>query len=94
MDESGVVWQLVFCFQKKDAFEKSGFFKKGPAVEPWAMVDGKSSSCFWKRKNQWETAEIPGWFSPGDCSYIEKLPAPFGEDALCKIQNVFQNNLA
>jgi hypothetical protein len=34
MDESGVVWQLVFCFQKKDAFEKSGFFKKGPAVEP------------------------------------------------------------
>jgi hypothetical protein len=27
--------------------------------------------------------------------YIEKLPAPFGEDALCKIQNVFfQNNPA
>jgi hypothetical protein len=25
MDESGVVWQLVFCFQKKGAFEKSGF---------------------------------------------------------------------
>jgi hypothetical protein len=25
--------------------------------------------------------------------YIEKkLPAPLGEDALCKIQNVFQNN--
>jgi hypothetical protein len=24
--------------------------------------------------------------------YTEKLPAPFGEDALCKIQNVFQNN--
>jgi hypothetical protein len=22
--------------------------------------------------------------------YIEKLSAPFGEDALCKIQNVFQ----
>jgi hypothetical protein len=26
--------------------------------------------------------------------YTEKLPAPFGEDALCKIQNVFQNNPA
>jgi hypothetical protein len=32
MDESGVVWQLVFCFQKKGAFEK--WFLKGPAVEP------------------------------------------------------------
>jgi hypothetical protein len=26
--------------------------------------------------------------------YIEKLLAPFGEDALCKIQNVLQNNPA
>jgi hypothetical protein len=26
--------------------------------------------------------------------YTEKLPAPFGEDALCKIQNIFQNNPA
>jgi hypothetical protein len=26
--------------------------------------------------------------------YIKKLSAPFGEDALCKIQNVFQNNPA
>jgi hypothetical protein len=26
--------------------------------------------------------------------YIEKLPAPLGEDALCKIQNVLQNNSA
>jgi hypothetical protein len=41
-------------------------------------------------KNQWETAEIPGWFSPGDfCSNIEKLPAPFGEDALCKSTKCF-----
>jgi hypothetical protein len=33
MDESGVVWQLVFCFQKeRGAFEK--WFLKGPAVEP------------------------------------------------------------
>jgi hypothetical protein len=45
-------------------------------------------------ENQWETAEIPGWFSPGILFYTEKLPAPFGEDALCKIQKVFQNNPA
>jgi hypothetical protein len=32
MDESGMVWQLMFCF-KKGAFEKNGFLK-GPAVEP------------------------------------------------------------
>jgi hypothetical protein len=45
-------------------------------------------------ENQWETAEIPGWFSQGILFYIEKLPAPLGEDALCKIQNVLQNNPA
>jgi hypothetical protein len=28
MDESGMVWQLMFCFPKKrDGFEKSGFKK-------------------------------------------------------------------
>jgi hypothetical protein len=48
-----------------------------------------------EKENQWETAEIPGWFSPGDFVIIlKKLPAPFEEDALCKIQNVFQNNPA
>jgi hypothetical protein len=26
--------------------------------------------------------------------YTEKLPAPLGEDVLCKIQNVLQNNPA
>jgi hypothetical protein len=26
--------------------------------------------------------------------YIEKLPTPLGEDALCKIQSVLQNNPA
>jgi hypothetical protein len=43
-----------------------------------------SPVAVFENENQWETAEIPGWFSPGD----------FGEDALCKIQNVFQNNPA
>jgi hypothetical protein len=35
------------------------------------MVDGKSSSCF-ENENQWETAEIPGWFSLGDFILILK----------------------
>jgi hypothetical protein len=33
MDESGMVWQLMFCFKKRGAFEKSGFLK-GSVVEP------------------------------------------------------------
>jgi hypothetical protein len=37
----------------------------------------------------------PGWFSPGDFVLIlKKLADPFEEDALCKIQNVLQNNPA
>jgi hypothetical protein len=48
-----------------------------------------------EKENQWETAEIPGWFSPGDFVLILKnFLLLFGEDALCKIQNVFQNNPA
>jgi hypothetical protein len=35
-----------------------------------------------ENENQWEATEIPGWFSPGILFYIEKLPAPLGEDAL------------
>jgi hypothetical protein len=84
MDESGVVWQLVFCFPKKRCFWK--VVLKGPSVEPWAMVDGKSSSYFWKRKNQWETAEIPGWFSPRDFVLIlKKTSCSFGRG--CALKN-------
>jgi hypothetical protein len=35
------------------------------------MVDGKSSTVF-ENENQWETAEIPRWFSPGDFVLILK----------------------
>jgi hypothetical protein len=50
----------------------------------------RSPIAVFENENQWETAKIPGWFSPGISFYTEKLPAPFGEDALCKTQNVFQ----
>jgi hypothetical protein len=54
-----------------------------------------SPVAVFKNENQWETAEIPGWFSPGDFVLIlKKLPALLGEDALWKIQNVLQNNPA
>jgi hypothetical protein len=58
------------------------------------MVDGKSSSCF-ENENQWETAEIPGWFSPGDFVLILKNFLLLLERMrFAKIQNVFQNNPA
>jgi hypothetical protein len=59
------------------------------------MVDGKSSSCFFGNENQWETAEIPGWFSPGDFVIILKNFLLLLE-RMCfvKVQNVFQNNPA
>jgi hypothetical protein len=54
-----------------------------------------SPVAVFENENQWETADIPGWFSPRDfVLYWKKLPAPLGEDALCKIQNVLQNNPA
>jgi hypothetical protein len=58
------------------------------------MVDGKSSSCF-ENENQWETAEIPGWFSPRDFVLILKNFLLLLERMrFAKMQNVFQNNSA
>jgi hypothetical protein len=48
-----------------------------------------------KNENQWETAEIPGWFSPGDFVLILKNFLLLLERMhFAKIQNVFQNNSA
>jgi hypothetical protein len=54
----------------------------------------RSPVAVFENENQWETAEIPGWFSPGDFILYKKTSRSFGEDALCKIQNIFQNNPA
>jgi hypothetical protein len=36
-----------------------------------------------ENENQWETAEIPEWFSPGILFYIEKKTfCSLGEDAI------------
>jgi hypothetical protein len=44
----------------------------------------ESPVAVFENENQWETAEIPGWFSPEDFVLIleKKLPAPLGDDAL------------
>ena len=62
MDDSGVVWKLVFCFKKM--LLKSGFKKvRRLSRELWWT---ESPVAIFENENQWETSEIPGWFSPGD----------------------------
>jgi hypothetical protein len=58
------------------------------------MVDGKSSSCFLKMKTSGKLLRYLDGLVQEILLYIEKLPTPLGEDALCKIQNVLQNNPA
>jgi thioredoxin-related protein len=70
MDESGMVWQLMFCFPKKrDAFEKWFYKVRRLSRELWWTG---SPVVVFENENQWETAEIPGWFSPGDFVIILK----------------------
>ena len=82
MDESGMVWQLIFCFQKRVRLRK--WFLKGPAVEPWAMVDGKSSSCF-KRKTSGKLLRYLDGLVQGILFYIKKTSCSFGRG--CALKN-------
>jgi hypothetical protein len=75
-------------FSKKEMLLKSGFEKV------WLL----NRELWWTRspvvvfgnENQWETAEIPGWFSLGDFVIILKnFLLLFGEDALCKSTKCF-----
>jgi hypothetical protein len=54
---------------------------KGLAVEHELWWTGSPVDIF-ENENWWETVEIPGWLVQGILFYIEKLPAPLGEDAL------------
>jgi hypothetical protein len=56
------------------------------------MADGKSSSCFLKMKTSGKLLRYLDGLVQGILFYTGKLPASFGEDSLCKIKNVFQNN--
>ena len=54
-----------------------------------------STVVVFEKETQWETAEIPGWFSPGDFVIILKNFLLLLERMrFGKIQNVFQNNSA
>jgi hypothetical protein len=52
MDESGMVWQLMFCFPKKDAFEK-WFLKKVRRLSRELWWTGSPVAVF-ENINQWE----------------------------------------
>jgi hypothetical protein len=54
-----------------------------------------SPVAVFENENQWKTAEIPRWFSPGDFVLILKNFLLLLERMrFAKIQNVFQNNPA
>jgi hypothetical protein len=67
MDESGVVWQLVFYFpkRKKVLLRKVFFLKRVRRLSHELWWTGSPVAVF-ENENQWESAETPGWFSPGD----------------------------
>jgi hypothetical protein len=56
---------ITVLFSKKGAFEKSVFLKKVRQLSRELWWTGSTVAVF-ENENQWETAEIPGWFSPGD----------------------------
>jgi hypothetical protein len=54
-----------------------------------------SAVAVFENENQWDTAEIPGWFSPGDFVLILKnFLLLWKRMRFAKIQNVLQNNPA
>jgi hypothetical protein len=63
MDESGVVWQLVFCFKKRVCLRKM-VSKKVRRLSCELWWTGSPVAVF-ENENQWETDEIPGLFSLG-----------------------------
>jgi hypothetical protein len=49
-----------------------------------------SPVAVFENENKWETAEIPGWFSPGDfCSILKKTSCSFGRGCVLKKYKMF-----
>jgi hypothetical protein len=63
MDESGVTISVLF-FKKRVRLRKV-VFKKVRQLSRELWWTGSPVAVF-ENENQWETAEIPGRFSPGD----------------------------
>jgi thioredoxin-related protein len=81
-------------FSKKKVRLRKVVFKKVRRLSRELWWTGSPVAVF-EKENQWETAEIPGWFSPGDFVIILKNFLLLLERMrFAKIQNVFQNNSA
>jgi hypothetical protein len=80
---------ISVLFSKK-VLLKSGFKRSGG----WAVSYGgwEVQYLFLKMKTSGKLLRYLDGLVQGILFYIEKLPAPLGEDALWKIQNVLQNN--
>jgi hypothetical protein len=84
----------VFVFQKKETVLRKVVFKKVRRLSRELWWTGSPVAVF-EKENEWETAEMPGWFSPGDFVIILKNFLLLLERMrFAKIQNVFQNNSA
>ena len=84
----------VLFSKKKELRLRKVVFKKVQRLSRELWWTGSPVAVF-EKENQWETAEIPGWFSPGDFVIILKNFLLLLERMrFAKIQNVFQNNSA
>jgi hypothetical protein len=85
---------ISVLFSKKEVLLRKVVFKKVRRLSRELWWTGSPVAVF-ENENQWETAEIPGWFSPGDFVLILKNFLLLLERMrFAKIQNVFQNNSA
>jgi hypothetical protein len=68
-----------YCFVLQNVLKMVLKIRRLSCEQWWA---GSPVAVF-ENKNQWETTEILGWFSPRQFgSIIKKLPVPLREDAL------------
>jgi hypothetical protein len=85
---------ISVLFSKKEVLLRKVVFKKVRRLSRELWWTGSPVAVF-ENENQWETAEMPGWFSPGDFVVILKNFLLLLERMrFAKIQNVFQNNPA
>jgi hypothetical protein len=84
---------ISVLFSKKRCIWEKWFFKRSSG---WAVSYGgrEVQYLFLKMKTGGKLLRYLDGLVQGILFYIEKLPAPLGEDALWKIQNVLQNNPA
>jgi hypothetical protein len=85
--------KISVLFSKKRVRLRKMVFKRSGG---WTVSYGgrEVQYLFLKMKTSGKLLRYLDGLVQGILFYIEKLPAPLGEDALWKIQNVLQNNPA